>query len=75
MVELLDPWSPSRVVVLVSVLVDDEGSFSFTTVVLFSVLFCPGGLTVVVSDFSQAASKAAPANNAMYFFIKVSSGC
>lgn len=41
---------------------------SFTTVVLFSVLFSAGGLTVVVSLFSQAASKATPAKSTMPFF-------
>jgi hypothetical protein len=42
---------------------------SLTIVVFVSVLFCPGGFTVVVSDFSQAARSAAPANMQIYFFI------
>jgi hypothetical protein len=63
--------SPSSVlvVVLLSVLFEEEGSF--TTVVLFSVLFSPGGLTVVVSLFSHAANKATPANMMTYFFMKI----
>lgn len=44
---------------------------SFTTVVLFSVFFSPGGLTVVVSLFSQAVNKATPASMMMYFFIRI----
>ncbi len=67
MVVLVVVSSPFVFVLVVdSVLLDG----SFTTVVLFSVFFSPGGLTVVVSDFSQAAKRAAPTNNAMYFFIK-----
>jgi hypothetical protein len=42
---------------------------SLTIVVFVSVLFCAGGFTVVVSDFSQAARSAAPANMQIYFFI------
>jgi hypothetical protein len=61
---------PPRVftfVVLVSVLLD-EGSFSFTTVVLLS-FFSPGGVATVVSFCSQAASRAAPAKIQMIVFI------
>ena len=56
-------------VVLLSVFVDGAAGDSFTTVVLFSVLVSPGGLTVVLSFFSHAASKATPARRQMYFFI------
>lgn len=71
-VVLVDVESPSvLVVVLLSVLFELEGSF--TTVVLFSVFFSPGGLTVVVSLFSQAAIRATPASivMVMYFFMRV----
>ncbi len=54
--------------VFVSVLVEAAGD-SFTTVVLFSVLFSPGGLVTVVSLCSQAASNAAPVRMQRYFFI------
>ena len=59
-------------VVSVSVLVDDDcaGSFSFTIVVLFSVLFSAGGLVTVVSLCSQAPSKTTLASKQMYFFMK-----
>ena len=57
------------IVVLLSVFVDGAAGDSFTTVVLFSVLESPGGLTVVLSFFSQAASKAIPASRQIYFFI------
>ena len=56
------------IVVFVSVLVDGAGD-SFTTVVLFSVLFSPGGFVTVVSFFSHAASNATLARMQMYFFI------
>jgi hypothetical protein len=59
---------PVLIVVLFSVL-DDGAGDSFTIVVLFSVLFSPGGLVTVVSFFSQATSKAAPAKMQMYFFM------
>ena len=56
------------IVVLDSVFVDVVGE-GFTTVVLLSVFFSGGGLTVSVFC-SQAASKdAAPAKMQMYFFI------
>jgi hypothetical protein len=56
------------IVVLDSVVVDVAGE-GFTTVVLLSVFFSAGGLTVSVFC-SQAASKdAAPAKMQMYFFI------
>jgi hypothetical protein len=58
---------PVLIVVFDSVLVVAAGD-SFTTVVLFSVLFSPGGLTVV-SFCSHAASKAAPARIQIYFLI------
>src|SRR4051812_40158357 len=44
-VDVLDPGA--LIVVLDSVLVDEDGD-SFTTVVLFSVLLSPGGLVTVV---------------------------
>lgn len=70
MVVLVFDSSPFEfTVVLLSVLLEAAGD-SFTTVVLFSVLFSPGGLTVVFSLFSHAANKATPANRMMYFFIK-----
>jgi hypothetical protein len=56
----------SVLVVVVSVLFEELGSF--TTVVVFSVFFSAGGLTVVVSLFSHAANKATPASIMMYFF-------
>lgn len=56
------------IVVLLSVF-DDGAGDSLTTVVLFSVLVSPGGLTVVLSFFSHAASKATPARRQIYFFI------
>ena len=56
------------IVVLDSVFVEVAGE-GFTTVVLLSVFFSAGGLTVSVFC-SQAASKdAAPAKMQMYFFI------
>lgn len=75
-VVVLDELVPGdEVVVVLVVLLDDEEppageDLSFTTVVLFSVLFSPGGVATVVSLFSQAASKAAPARMQMYFFIR-----
>ena len=66
-VVVLDPPG-LLMVVLLSVFVDGAGD-SLTTVVLFSVLVSPGGLTVVFSLFSHAASKATPARRQMYFFI------
>ena len=60
---------PPRVFTLVvSVFVEEDGSFSFTTVVLLS-FFSPGGFVTVVSFCSQAASKAAPARIQMSVFI------
>jgi hypothetical protein len=47
---------------------DPEGVFS-TTVVLFSVLFSPGGLVTVVSFFSHATRKAILIRMQMYFMI------
>jgi hypothetical protein len=65
---------PVLMVVLVSVLFEGAGD-SFTTVVLFSVLFSAGGFTVV-SFCSQAASDAAAARTQMYFvIIYLDDGC
>ena len=58
---------PVLIVVFDSVLLEGAGD-SFTIVVLFSVLFSAGGVTVV-SFCSQAASNAAPAKMQRYFFI------
>jgi hypothetical protein len=57
-VELLVPGDEDVLtLVFVSVLLEAAGD-AFTTVVLFSVLFSPGGLVTVVSFCSQAVSKA-----------------
>jgi hypothetical protein len=62
-------------VVLFSVF-DDGAGDSLITVLLFSVLVSPGGLTVVFSFFSHAASKATPARRQIYFFIvSLTLGC
>lgn len=67
---VLVPGVAVEVVVVVELLEEDEppAGDGFTTVVLFSVFFSAGGVTV--SDFcSQAASNAAPASMQMIFFI------
>lgn len=66
---MLVPLLGDEVFMVVLFSVFDPDGDSFTTVVLFSVLVSPGGLTVVLSFFSQAASKATPARRQIYFFI------
>ena len=68
-VELEPPLGFELVLEVVLLELDELGSFSFTTVVLFSVFFSPGGLVTVVSFCSHAASNARPASKQMYFFI------
>ena len=58
---------PVLIVVFVSVF-DSAGEDLSMTVVLLSVLFSPGG-TTVVSFFSQAAKKASASKMQMYFML------